>query len=772
MDHGLLTSGFSCILQMPTGSGKTWLARLAIKQSLQRGLRAVYLTPLRALAEELNSQWMETFCEDSIGIFTGDYGTSTQNYPVPFKDARVLIMTLERLDACIRNWRSHWQWIPEVDLVVIDEVHMLGDAGRGARLEGTINRLRRLNPFCRFLGLSATLGNRGELADWLDGVEFETTWRPVSLSWRITHYRKAEDKPRLLTDELGQAKASGTQSLVFVQSRRRCESLTRQLQEQGINADYHHAGLKHSRRREVESAFRHRRTQALLATGTLEMGLNLPVRQVMLYDLQGFNGELFANLTTNTVWQRAGRAGRPGLDDQGEAVLFAPTWEKGADRYPRGNFERIESQLNHPATLAEQVLIEVRSGLTKSNVQLERAFNSSLGRFQGKQCPIEGTVEDMLEAGMLQLETNEKSGKERLKATALGRIATRHFLRPATVLQLKRILLGESQLTFFDLIVVAASCPDCEPVLAVDFEELDRLADDLGDQESLLCSEPNCLGATDLEVSGKRLLSVFKTAVVLMHWVDCGEVDEVAQDHNCYPFEIHRLQESMDRLLLAMGAIRKWLDEPEFEWEEETEEKSPQLLQIELLRQMILCGLKAEQAQLTFIDGIGSKLAQRLIDAGVRSLDDLKTASPNFLGTLHGISVDRAKSWIQKANSLAQTETTIPKGGLLRTASVNCELEVDPYRFRRALDLNVRQMTTNEWQVTGGLDPHRVRWVGTSYTCDCPDHAKGHICKHILSVRLTMKDKELCELRDTLAKEQGQEHLDLFNLWFEKERKS
>ena len=81
-------------------------------------------------------------------------------------------------------------------------------------------------------------------------------------------------------------------------------------------------------------------------------------------------------------------------------------------------------------------------------------------------------------------------------------------------------------------------------------------------------------------------------------------------------------------------------------------------------------------------------------------------------------------------------------------------------------------MATDEWEVTGGLDPHRVRRMDTSFTCDCPDHAKGHICKHILSVRLTMKDKELCELRDTLAEEQGQERLDLFSLWFEKKRKS
>ncbi len=57
MDHGLLQSGYSVILQMPTGSGKTWLAKQALRASLARGLRGIYLAPLKALAEELSGQW-------------------------------------------------------------------------------------------------------------------------------------------------------------------------------------------------------------------------------------------------------------------------------------------------------------------------------------------------------------------------------------------------------------------------------------------------------------------------------------------------------------------------------------------------------------------------------------------------------------------------------------------------------------------------------------------------------------------------------------------
>src|SRR5262245_56308836 len=112
-ERGFLTSGFSTVLQMPTGSGKTWLAEQAIAATLKGGARAIYLTPLRALANELVKRWSSRFEGFEVGIFTGEYG-HRQAYPIPFERARLLIMTPERLDACMRHWRSHWCWFPEV----------------------------------------------------------------------------------------------------------------------------------------------------------------------------------------------------------------------------------------------------------------------------------------------------------------------------------------------------------------------------------------------------------------------------------------------------------------------------------------------------------------------------------------------------------------------------------------------------------------------------------------------------------------------------------
>src|SRR5436305_324169 len=118
---GLLTSGFDCVLQMPTGSGKTWLAEHAIGCTLSAGRRAVYLSPLRALAAELGERWRGRFAPHPVGVFTGDHGPARGASAASFRQARLLVMTPERLDACTRCWRAHWGWLPEVDLVVVDE---------------------------------------------------------------------------------------------------------------------------------------------------------------------------------------------------------------------------------------------------------------------------------------------------------------------------------------------------------------------------------------------------------------------------------------------------------------------------------------------------------------------------------------------------------------------------------------------------------------------------------------------------------------------------
>jgi len=777
VDRDLLGSGFSCVLQLPTGAGKTWLAERAIAETIERGGRAIYLTPLRALANELLERWRRSFSGHEIGVFTGEYG-GKQRYPVPFERASVLIMTPERLDACTRHWRSHWAWIPAVDLIVADEFHLLGDPSRGARLEGALSRIRRLNPHARIVGLSATLGNADELADWLGGVSYRNDWRPLPLEWKVVSFQKATDKPGLLEEQVRQCVAAGGQSLVFVQSRRRAEQLSEHLRQGGLNAGHHHAGLQTEVRHEVEGRFRAKCLQVLVATSTLEMGLNLPARQVVLYDLQGFDGHDFVPLDVNTVWQRAGRAGRRGFDEQGEVVLLAPSWDRGTSHYLGGKFERIMSGLRREGAVAEQILAEVASGMARTRIQLDRVFTGSLAHHQRALPKISLLIDKMLSSQMLIETPNEGGDKLTLRATRLGRIAVRQMLSPDTVLRLSEALLGEGrdQLTLFDLLLLCTDTPDCEPLIPADFEDLEMLAGALSAEPSTLLSRDKASRPAHFRCKGRRLLSCAKTALVARAWTRSGDDESVAKEYGCYTFEIRRLTESLERILTAAIAVvtpLKDVDEGD-ELEIPHEEEATLQERVRALANMVAHGIDEEAVTLTFLPGIGGTLARRLHEVGISSIDDLCIAEPDEVAMVRGVSLERAKKWIEAATEMIKTRSAfafreIRSEEYVELSGANWPSIVDPYRFRRSLELKVTLQRRYQYEVSGGLEPHRiVAHPERPIQCDCADFAKGNHCKHLLAVRLHRKEPDLLELRERLQSTPGTtKGLDVFQLWFE-----
>jgi helicase len=774
--RGLLSCGFHCVLQMPTGAGKTWLAERAIEEVLGRGGRAIYLTPLRAQADELEERWLKRFATVPVGAYSGARARAGGRSEVPYHSARVLIMTPERLDACTRWWRSHWTWLPEVELVVVDEFHLLADPSRGPRLEGTLGRVRRLNPLARVLALSATLGNREELAEWLGGVEFASEWRPIPLHWRTVRFRRAQDKAELVAEVVRSCVAEGGRSLVFVQSRRRAETLARHLSAVGLRADHHHAGLAGPSRRTVEQSFRTGGLDVLVATATLEMGVNLPVRQVVLYDLQVFDGADYSPLPVWSAWQRGGRAGRPRLDDRGEVVLLAPSWSRETDRYLTPSFEPIRSALGEPAALAEQVLAEVATGLCRTEGQLERALGDSLAGHQRRLPPIHRTVRTMLDAKMLTIRQSEDGREPQLVATRLGRIAVRQMLAPETVLLLARSLEGPEALgwTFFDLLLVICATPDVQPRLPVDFEELDELSLLVGRQRSTLLTDLPRAEAV-LGCSGRALLSLIKMAVCMRCWTRTGSIEAVADDVSIYAFEVQRLRESLERVLAAAQAIVVPCEE-EAELPKRVDEGEPDLRErIRALAVMVEAGIDEEVVTLTLLPGIGPALARRLALAGLSDIEALAGAEPDAVAAVRGIALARAASLVAAAEELLPTRSAWcfrETGATLHTARNSWPQEVEPYRLFRAIELKAARRGS-AWLVTGGSDPHRVeRTPAGGLTCDCPDHTRGRTCKHLLAVRLAEGDPALQQLVDQLGRACATADLDLHRLWLNQPRRA
>jgi helicase len=773
--RGLLNSGFACVLQMPTGAGKTWLAEQAIAEVLGRGERAIYLTPLRALANELMPRWQKRFEGFEVGVFTGEYG-QRQKYPVPFEDAKLLIMTPERLDACTRGWRSHWSWFPQVGLLVVDELHLLGERGRGSRLEGALMRVRRLNPFLQVLGLSATLGNRAELAEWLDGVHFGSSWRPIPIEWRCARFQRATDKPRILKEEVSRCVAGGGQSLVFVQSRRRAEALSAELRDNGVAAGHHHAGLDSANRRRLESEYRSGTLSALVSTGTLEMGLNLPARQVVLYDLQSFDGTDFVPLSVNTVWQRAGRAGRRGLDTHGEVVLLAPNWDRDVERYSAGQFEKINSWLADPRALAEQVLAELSSGLARTRGQLKRNMQQSLAAHQRRLPVLDKIVGDMLESEMLVETCAHGASKQTLRATRLGRIAVRQMLSPSTVIALARALHAEDaeRLTFLDILFLCVGTDDCDTRIPVDFDELEELGSKLSEEAATMLSGGPAEIQRRLGLSGRRLLTVIKTALILRSWTRAGNTDLVAESFGCYAFEIRRLTESVERILSAAIAVLTPPKEKEAQGGNPNrkvmfDEEPPLKERVGALAAMVAHGVDEQTVTLTHIDGIGGTLARRLHEAGITDIEEMAIAEADEIGKTRGVSKVRAEKWISEAAHKMRSRSAFSfreTSGTTETHRRNWDSAIDPYRLRRSLELTAR-LVGDAFIVNGGLEPHRVSAQGEILACDCADFETGQVCKHVLAVRLARKEPELIWLVGRLSENAGAGSIDLFQLWFE-----
>jgi ATP-dependent RNA helicase HelY len=157
------------LVTAPTGSGKTWIAREEIRRLLEAGKRAWYTTPLKALTNSKYQEFGEEFGTERVGILTGD---RKENSDAPLIVGTTEIFRNQLFDA-LRGGED-----VRVDLVIFDEAHYLGDEDRGHVWEEAII----LTPSrIRMLLLSATIGNAGDLAKWIEelrGVRCGVVTRP------------------------------------------------------------------------------------------------------------------------------------------------------------------------------------------------------------------------------------------------------------------------------------------------------------------------------------------------------------------------------------------------------------------------------------------------------------------------------------------------------------------------------------------------------------------------------------------------------------------
>ena len=185
VNAGLL-EGKSLLVCAPTASGKTLVASMAIATLLSKGGKAIYLVPLKALANEKYKEYQRLLerTEYKVALSVGDIDSESAY----LNRYGLLILTTEKLDSLLRHKVS---WLPDVKLVIADEIHLLNDPSRGPTLEVILTLLRSIiKP--QLIGLSATIGNPEQLAQWLGAELVMDNWRPVELKQGIHCQNKTE----------------------------------------------------------------------------------------------------------------------------------------------------------------------------------------------------------------------------------------------------------------------------------------------------------------------------------------------------------------------------------------------------------------------------------------------------------------------------------------------------------------------------------------------------------------------------------------------------
>jgi len=337
-----IVSGANVILSTPTGTGKSLVAVAAHAASLARGGRSYYTAPIKALVSEKFFALVDIFGAENVGMVTGDSSVNS--------DAPIICCTAEILaNLALRQGAD-----ADVDQVVMDEFHYYGEPDRGWAWQVPLLLLNR----AQFILMSATLGDVEDIADDLSrrtdrptarvtGVE-----RPVPLHFEYARTPVHETVQELLDTKqspiyvvhfsraAAMERAQALSSIRIIGREQRDEiaeaiggfrfttgfgkTLSRYVRA-GIGV--HHAGMLPRYRRLVETLAQRGLLRVICGTDTLGVGINVPIRTVLMTALTKYDGTRMRQLSAREFHQIAGRAGRAGYDTAGTVVVMAPDHE-------------------------------------------------------------------------------------------------------------------------------------------------------------------------------------------------------------------------------------------------------------------------------------------------------------------------------------------------------------------------------------------------------------------------------------------------------------
>jgi len=644
--------GENLVLAIPTASGKSLVAYLAIIASVLRGGKALYIVPLRALASEKYEDLKEfERIGIKVGMSVGDYDSPDPS----LEKFDVIVATSERADSLLRH---RINWLQQLTVVVADEVHLINDADRGPTLEVTLAKLRQVNPKAQVLALSATIKNSDQLAKWLEAEHVKSDWRPVPLKEGVYHDRLIHFADRSVQEVkggeddisglVGDIMASGGQALVFVSTRRSTEALAKALGQQvkdklnekqrdqlakiadslaaaqeeptsmgarlaksiGNGVAFHNAGLTNAQRAIVEKEFKRGRIAAIVATPTLANGINLPARRVIIRDLNRFDVNFgLSPIPVLEIKQMCGRAGRPKYDKYGEAILFAKDIDEideVIEQYFLSEPEAIESKLGSEPALRMHVLASVATGHVNTEDDLFAFFNRTFFAFTGDIYQIHGKIREVLDFLAKEDFITRKDGF--LKATFFGKRTSDLYIDPLSAVKLRDALRESRDDAVYHLWTICTT---------PDMPKLYLRRGDYAWVEQKIEEADLIFPVEDYDF----FLAEVKTASLLGDWIMERTEEEVTKKFGIGPGDVRRMTDQAEWLLYSMAELGKIFNK----------KKVRGLTRLTI---QVQYGVKEELIELISLRGVGRVRGRALFQRGYKTLRDLQKANPNDLARI------------------------------------------------------------------------------------------------------------------------------------------
>ena len=665
----------SVLMSVPTAAGKTIVAYAGLMNAVNQGKKGIYLVPLRALAWEKVNE-LRSICKNilngaKIGMSVGDFDKAKG-----LSKYDIIIATSERADSLIRH---NPPWLDEIGCLVADEIHLLNDSGRGPTLEVILAKFREINQDIQIIGLSATVSNSEEIAQWLNAKLVKSDFRPVPLRKGIAleNEIKWEDGKSnkiaiqgvegIILDNLPE------QSLVFVSTRRSSEAQARnvariiekELEETDkkkleswsekikLNADevttvdsglanliskgvaYHHAGLTNRHRQIIEAAFRDKCLKVLCATPTLAAGVNLPAKRVVIRDLSRWESTFQSNqpLPVLDVQQMLGRAGRPGFDVDGEGILIAKNEDSinhFTENYFEGEAEPVTSRLGSEPALRTHLLSLIASGTIRTKKGLDDFLGKTLFGAQGELWRTQNRLNKVLDflnkEDLIEIEGRQEGNfipanskvTEKLKPTAFGRKVSQLYIDPLSGVIIRNALESDVEINALGILHTIARTPDVYS-LYVRKNEMETYLTHLIQMEGELMLPPP-IEQIELEF----YLWDLKTALLIMDWIEETPEEHLLKRYSTTPGDIRAKVETAEWILYAMSEISELV--------------SPQSTKlITELQIRVNNGVRKELLPLLEIETIGRVRARALFNSGFTTQSSIRDAKPTDLAKIQGI---------------------------------------------------------------------------------------------------------------------------------------